>query len=348
MSTAVAEAKPTDTVNAVLERMKPEMARVLPKHLTPDRMLRVALTTIRQTPKLLECDRASLYAAIMTCAQLGLEPDGVLGQAYLVPFKGKVQFIPGYKGYIDLARRSGDVVSIQAKEVREGDHFVYAFGLEEKLEHVPAAGSRDKPITHFWFKATFKDGGYHWDVMTVDEVNAIRDGSQGYCYTKSKNRTDTPWIEHYAEMGKKTIIRRNAKYLPMSVQRAAVFENAIDKGAAATVGPSGDIIIEAEAQPANDKAEAAPSSRLEQFAEPEPAKPAAEFIPYPKNKAAKQHADDLINGIRAAEDQAALDAFCAANLQGIDLLKSRDPDQAQRVADEIDGKLDSFQASLAV
>src|SRR5581483_7497984 len=129
--------------------MKPQLEMALPRHLTAERLLRVAMTAVQNTPKLLECDRTSLYAAVMTCAQLGLEPDGVLGQAYLVPFAGRVQFIPGYKGLITLARNSGDVVSISAHEVCKNDRFFYSFGLNERCEHVPADGDRGE-VTHFY------------------------------------------------------------------------------------------------------------------------------------------------------------------------------------------------------
>ncbi|WP_417790320.1 recombinase RecT [Terasakiella pusilla] len=239
---------PVKQVGAVLERMKPQLQMALPKHLTPDRMIRVALAAINKTPKLLECNRDSLYAAIMTSAQLGLEPDGVLGQAYLIPFGKDVQFIPGYKGLIALARNSGDVSSIQAQAVRAGDHFDYGFGLNERLDHVPSddPDRENKPITHFWAMAKFKDGGHHWDVMTVAQVEAIRDGSQGYKSAKrfAKNgKINSPWVDHFEEMGKKTVIRRIAKYLPMDVQKAAYISDSYDTGKHTTLDMSGELVI---------------------------------------------------------------------------------------------------------
>ncbi len=124
MSNQVATIKEqVKTVGAALEQMKPQLQAALPKHITPERLVRVALSAIQNTPKLLECDRNSLFRAVLTSAQLGLEPDGILGQAYLIPFAGKVQFIPGYKGLIDLARRSGEVLNIIAKEVYKNDEF---------------------------------------------------------------------------------------------------------------------------------------------------------------------------------------------------------------------------------
>jgi len=239
---------PVKQVGAVLERMKPQLQMALPKHLTPERMIRVALAAINKTPKLLECNRDSLYAAIMTSAQLGLEPDGVLGQAYLIPFGKEVQFIPGYKGLIALARNSGDVSSIQAQAVREGDHFVYRWGLNEELDHVPSGDPdrESKPITHFWAMAKFKDGGYHWDVLEVAKVEAIRDNSQGYKSAKrfAKNgKINSPWVDHFEEMGKKTAIRRIAKYLPMDVQKAAYISDSYDTGKHSSLDLSGELVI---------------------------------------------------------------------------------------------------------
>src|SRR5580698_9848339 len=153
--------KPIDTVRAALEKMKSQFQMVLPKHITAERLFRVAMTAIQQTPKLLECDRQSLYSAVMRSAQLGLEPDGILGQAYLIPFKGKVQFIAGYKGLIDLARRSGEVSNIIAKEVCENDEFDVDFSKEIPFIHKPQLHGDRGRVTHFWAMARFKDGGFH-------------------------------------------------------------------------------------------------------------------------------------------------------------------------------------------
>jgi recombination protein RecT len=242
---ALARRTAADSVRAAL--MRPEMIAqlrmALPRHLTPERLVRVAMTAVQQTPKLLECDRQSLYAAIMTCAQLGLEPDGVLGQAYLVPFKNRVQFIPGYKGLISLARNSGEVTSIFAKEVCENDDFDYAFGLVERLEHVPAAGDRGE-IIGFYAIARFHNGGYHWDYMTRAEVEAIRDGSQGWQAFKAGKVRESPWHTHFAEMGKKTVIRRISKYLPLNVQKAAAIADAYDRGRHGALDATGELVIE--------------------------------------------------------------------------------------------------------
>ena len=196
------------TLAAQIEAMKPEIARALPKHLNPERVARIAVTVMRRTPKLAECTPASFLGALMTCAQLGLEP-GPLGHAYLVPYGQEVTFIAGYRGLVDLARRSGLVSSVQARVVRDGDDFDYAFGLEPRLEHTPRADV-DKPVTHVYAVIKLKDGGVDFDVMTKTEVDAIR--------KRSKASGSGPWITDYAEMAKKTVLRRLLKTAPMSVE----------------------------------------------------------------------------------------------------------------------------------
>jgi len=239
-----------DTVRAALERLMPEIKMALPRHLTPERLLRVTMSAVQNSPRLLDCDRTSLFSAVMTCAQLGLEPDGVLGQAYLVPFKSgggmKVQFIPGYKGLLTLARNSGEIASVQAHEVCEQDSFSYEYGLNEHLTHRPAEGERGA-ITHFYAYAKFKDGGHVFEVMTLRDIERVRDASEGYRAFKAGRIRSTPWGEHFVQMGRKTAIRRLANYLPLQVQKASLIEDAVDRGHNAALDSYGDVVIEGEA-----------------------------------------------------------------------------------------------------
>lgn len=235
------------TVRDQLEKMKPQFEMALPKHITPERMLRVALTACQQTPKLLDCDRKSLFSAIMRAAQLGLEPDGILGQAHLIPYGNQVQFIPGYKGLIDLARRSGEVSNIIAKEVYSNDEFTVDFSQEIPFVHKPLLTGERGAVTHFWAMARFKDGGFHWDFMTKEEVEKIRDGSSG--------KNNQVWRNHFIEMGKKTVIRRIAKYLPMSVQKAALVNDLVDAGKKFHNNEFGEIIIEGDANIVSEQIE---------------------------------------------------------------------------------------------
>src|SRR5690554_876854 len=148
-----AVAQRQNTLAALIERQKPEIARALPKHMDPDRLARIATTVLRQTPQLGAADPASFLGALMTCAQLGLEP-GPLGHAYLVPFRNnktntvEVTFIPGYRGLLELARRSGQVRSVAAHVVKDGDDFEFSLGLHPRLEHKP--GHKRGDTTHVY------------------------------------------------------------------------------------------------------------------------------------------------------------------------------------------------------
>lgn len=205
---------PAQTIHEYLKKMGPEIARALPKHMDPDRLARVAMTVIRTNPQLLQCNVQSLMGAVMQCAQLGLEP-GLLGHAYLIPFRNTkqntmdVQFIIGYRGMIDLARRSGNIQSIYAHAVYENDEFEYEYGLQPALKHKPAMTDRGK-IIGFYAVAHFKDGGYQFEFMPIEEIEKRRQ--------RSKAANNGPWVTDFEEMGKKTVIRHMFKYLPVSVE----------------------------------------------------------------------------------------------------------------------------------
>ena len=218
-----------------LDVLKPQMELALPPHVKIDRLCRVIMNALQTNPTLLQCDRNSFMKAAMTVAVLGLEPEGVLGQAYLVPYKGQVQAQIGYKGLIALARNSGQVSTLVAHEVCENDEFDYEWGLNERLEHKPADGERGE-LTHVYAVAKFKDGSHHFEVLSKSEVDKIRASSP------SANSGFSPWKTHYTEMAKKTAIRRIAKYLPLSVQRADAINAAADAGRVAALEPDGQVI----------------------------------------------------------------------------------------------------------
>jgi recombination protein RecT len=171
-STMVAKDAGIGSVKKFFESQKATMAAVLPKHMDAERMLKLALGALRTTPKLMQCRTDSLFGSIVQCAQLGLEPNTPLGHAYLLPFENRqkgiteVQIILGYKGLIDLARRSGQIVSIAAHEVCQKDHFEYEYGLDEKLVHRPALGERG-PVIAFYAAAKLVGGGYAFEVMST-------------------------------------------------------------------------------------------------------------------------------------------------------------------------------------
>lgn len=245
----LAEMKPKDKVAYLLQQKHGEIMKMLPKHLHAERLLKVAQIAATTTPGLLECDVPSLIGAIGQCAQMGLEPNTVLGHAYLVPFNTKdkagrwvkkVQVIIGYKGLIDLARRSGQIVSIAAHEVCEGDQFELVYGLDEKLAHTPAMGERGE-IIGFYAIAKLKDGGYCFEFMSRLQIDRVRDTKSAGAYkeewvsgkkTGKRIPANHPWWTDYVEMGRKTVIRRLAKYLPLSVefQTAVVLDNLAEAG----------------------------------------------------------------------------------------------------------------------
>ncbi len=233
----LSDMKPKDQIAHLLAQKKGELAKMLPKTLSIDRLLKVAQIAATTTPALLKCDVPSLVGAIGQCAQMGLEPNTVLGHAYLVPFNTKrkdangverwvnsVQVIVGYKGLIDLARRSGQIVSIAAHDVCERDHFDLVYGLDEKLEHRPALGERGQ-VLGFYAVAKLKDGGHSFEFMSLHQVQEIMRATQ------SKGNYG-PWKDHFLEMGRKTVIRRLAKYLPLSIefQTAAALDSMADAG----------------------------------------------------------------------------------------------------------------------
>jgi len=235
----LADMKPKEQIAYLLKQKAGEIAKMLPKHLNAERLMKVAQIAATTTPGLAKCDVASLVGAIGQCAQMGLEPNTILGHAYLVPFNTKrkdangterwvnsAQVFIGYKGLIDLARRSGQIVSIAAHEVCENDHFELVYGLDEKLAHTPAMGERGEVIG-FYAVAKLKDGGHCFEFMSKLQVEGIQASAD-----KKNKYPSKVWQEHFTEMGRKTVIRRLAKYLPLSIefQTAAVLDGMAEGG----------------------------------------------------------------------------------------------------------------------
>jgi recombination protein RecT len=211
--------KSEEGLAGLLKSMGPEIARALPRHVTPDRMARVCLTALRVNPKLANCTPASFMASIMACAQLGLEPNSPLGQAYLIPYENRrqgtttCQLILGYQGMIDLAIRSGRVTSVKASIVREGDTFEVEHGLHEKLVHRPS-GDDDAPMTHVYAVARIKDGDPVFTVLSKQAVEKRRlRGASG-------KGISTPWDTDYESMALKCAVRALWKWLPKSAEMA--------------------------------------------------------------------------------------------------------------------------------
>lgn len=216
-------------LNDCIKSMEGEIAKALPSVITPERFTRMTLTAVRTTPKLAQCEPMSFLAAMMSAAQLGLEPNTPLGQAYLLPYRNNskgvtvVQFQIGYKGLIDLAYRSGEIETVQAQCVYENDTFECEFGLEPKLKHVPASGGRGELVKVYALFRT-KSGGYGFEVMSVEDIRAHAEK-----YSKAYSSGRSPWTTNFEEMAKKTLIKRVLKYAPLKsdFQRALALDGTV-------------------------------------------------------------------------------------------------------------------------
>lgn len=201
------------TMQSYIKSMEGEIKKALPSVITPERFTRMVLSALSVNPKLAACTPKSFLGAMMSAAQLGLEPNTPLGQAYLIPYKNKgvdeVQFQIGYKGLIDLAYRSGEVEVVQSQVVHENDEFECQYGLEPKLTHKPADKDRGEPIKVYAVFKT-KSGGYGFEVMSMDDVRKHAEQ-----YSQAYRSSFSPWKTNFLEMAKKTVLKRALKYAPL-------------------------------------------------------------------------------------------------------------------------------------
>lgn len=209
------------SIKQALEANKAAMAGVVPSYLDAERLLSLALLSIRKTPALQECPVSTLLACVVEASRLGLELGGSLGQAYLVPFKEKgqpmAQMIIGYRGFVELMRRGGQVSTIRAVVVHQKDHFALREGLEQVIDHVPYLDGDPGPLRFVYAVAKFaKSGDYQAVFMTRAEVDATK--------ARSRAGTSSPWQTDYEEMAKKTAVRRLAKLMPLTVEAAEAIE----------------------------------------------------------------------------------------------------------------------------
>jgi len=190
-----------------------EWQRALPASIiTPERFTRVALTALRRNPDLLKCNRDSIIGSLVTAAQLGLEPNTPLGQCSLIPYKGECTLQIEYRGYVTLARRSGQIESVVARTVYENDEFDLAYGLDDRLVHKPAKGERGGEIGYYAV-AKYVGGGYNFLYMTRAEVDAHR-------RKFSKQPNGPAWRDSFRAMAEKTVLRALFKFMPLSVELA--------------------------------------------------------------------------------------------------------------------------------
>lgn len=225
------------TLGELLTRYKEQIAMALPRHLTPERMIRVALTAVSRSQTLQKCSPASIAGCVVQASILGLEPDGVLGEAYLVPFWNKkanngrggyeCQLIPGYQGLLKLVRNTGELKMVDVQEVCSNDEFDFEKGMDPYLRHKPAVGDRGE-IQKYWAGAVLTNGGKQFEVMTLREIEEHRDKySKGaFVWEGGRKVTDKdgvpllqgPWRDSPEWLRKKTVLRKLVKLLPKSAQ----------------------------------------------------------------------------------------------------------------------------------
>lgn len=223
---------------------KQEIARVLPRHVTPERMARVALTALRRVPKLAQCSQESFFKAMMDCSQWGLEPDG--RRAHLIPYGKECQLIIDYKGLVELVMRTGKVASIHADVVCENDDFDYDRG-EVKRHRIDFRMDRGEPYAAYCI-VRLADCGEKCEVMSRHEIEGIR--------KRSKAGRSGPWVTDWSEMAKKTVFRRCSKWLPMDAEIRDAFEG-------------DDEVLTARARPTHQLTAESVMASLDQPAEPE-------------------------------------------------------------------------------
>lgn len=215
------------TFKDLIEKAKSSIVDILPKHLSADRMARTMLLAMTRQPLLYECSVELILQAFLTCSELGLEPGGIRGYMYLVPFwnsriKGyECQTIPGYRGLMHLARNSMEVSYFAAHVVHANDKFKAVYGLHEDLIHEPCMDDNPGMAVGVYAVAHMKSGEKQFEVMTRSQVEAIRSRSK----SRDKNGGITgPWVTDTDEMWRKTAIRRLMKYVELSEQMEKAIE----------------------------------------------------------------------------------------------------------------------------
>lgn len=197
-----------------------QLALVATKHLTPEKLMRLVTTEVKKTPALARCSIESVMQCVMEASRLGLQPGGALGQFYIVPYGTTATPIVGYRGFITLARRSGKIRRLEAHVVYESDEFQVRFGTDPGLTHIPSMKAERGDIVAAYMVVQMEGESIQVEVMTREDILAIRDRSRA-----SKNG---PWVTDFAEMCRKTVVRRGCKYLPMDTEEAEPLARAME------------------------------------------------------------------------------------------------------------------------
>lgn len=207
-----------------MDEFKQKLRESLPKHCSPDRFVRVALTALTRVPKLMECTQESVFQCLYQLSSLGLEPDG--RRAHLIPYRDNKNntsvctLIVDYKGIVELIRNSAAVSYIAADVVCEHDEFDFVKGTGAFLKHKPAIGNRGKVTCAYSF-VKLRDGSEDFCVMNADEIEGIR--------KRSRAGNAGPWVSDWNEMAKKTVFRRHSKWLPFSPELREAIEKDDDQ-----------------------------------------------------------------------------------------------------------------------
>ena len=252
-STAVVE------VRSAIEKMAPQFKAALPAHVPVERFVRTTLTAVQTNPQLMQADRRTLFAAATKAAQMGLMPDGREGA--IVTFKDQAQWMPMVAGIMKLVRNSGEISTWSVQAVYENDQFDFCLGDDEHITHKPTLASRGKMIAVYSI-VTMKDGEKSREVMSVEDVNSIR--------ARSRSGNSGPWVSDFAEMAKKTVVRRHAKRLPLSTDIDGVIREDDDlfMPPATETAPAQQEAQQEAAEPAAKR-----PSRLQRVADAAPSKP---------------------------------------------------------------------------
>jgi recombination protein RecT len=219
--TSIQKRDPRHELKAHLEAksFKQAMVEAVPatakKYLTPERIIRIVMCAANGNKSILACRPETIMRSVIDLVQLGLEPGGPLGQAYLVPYKDECRPIVGYQGYLALARRSGEVESVFSAIIYQGDKYRIRYGNNPVVRHEPLISGDRGPAVAVYCVAKFKGGGSHLEVMTVQEVEDVRRRSRA---------NNGPWSTDWGQMARKTVIRRARHYWPMSIEMATAFE----------------------------------------------------------------------------------------------------------------------------
>lgn len=228
MNKALSAQEKPRSLQTMIENSAKELARALPEHMKPERLVRIALTCIRTTPDLAKCTPESFLGALFTSAQLGVEP--IAGRAYLLPFNNnrkkpdgswhtvkEAQFVLGYKGVIDLFYRHASSVALEWGIVHEGDRFEIELGTNAYIKHIP--GNYEKPVTGYWALARLRGGGCPFLYMTREEcLDHGKKHSKTFDKKKGVFYDSSPWIKDEEAMCLKTVLSQAAKIWPISIE----------------------------------------------------------------------------------------------------------------------------------